>query len=450
MGHGDWYGADVVTAADGHALGAASAQHPGTGDVALPAVLAPTDVLRILLVEDDDGDALLVEELLSDASLKVELHRAPTLDLALEMLPARHVDCVLLDLGLPDSVGLSAVERLRAGSSPPALVVLTGHSGIDLGVQAVAVGADDYLVKGEVDGDLLGRSVRYAVQRRKSEEQQRALYRSEVRAAETARLERALLPTPLVEDERLAVMVGYVPGGNGLLGGDFYDAVERPDGSVLCVIGDVAGHGPDEAALGATLRTAWRTIVLSDTEPAGILPLLERVLVPERARPEVFVTLCQIVIDPTRRYADVYLAGHLAPLLLRDTAAEIPPTARGRALGIPVSGDWEAQRVELGGRWALMLYTDGLVEATLGSAPERERGARAERVGVDGLRRAVDVALERGTEGVVERVFRRVRDLHGGPLADDAALLVIGWAGDDAQVPAERTATLADSDEWTR
>jgi len=245
-------------------------------------------------------------------------------------------------------------------------------------------------------------------------------------------------------------MVGYVPGGNGLLGGDFYDAVERPDGSVLCVIGDVAGHGPDEAALGATLRTAWRTIVLSDTEPAGILPLLERVLVPERARPEVFVTLCQIVIDPTRRYADVYLAGHLAPLLLRETAAEIPPTARGRALGIPVSGDWEAQRVELGGRWALMLYTDGLVEATLGSAPERERGARAERVGVDGLRRAVDVALERGTEGVVERVFRRVRDLHGGPLADDAALLVIGWAGDDAQVPAERTATLADSDEWTR
>lgn len=414
------------------------------------AVLDPTDELRILLVEDDDGDAILVEELLSDGDLTVDLHRATTLDAALETLVSRQVHCVLLDLGLPDSVGLSAVERLRAGAHPPALVVLTGHSGIDLGVQAVAAGADDYLVKGEVDGDLLGRSVRYAVQRRMSVEQQRALYRSEVRAAETARLERALLPTPLVQDDRLDVMVGYVPGGNGLLGGDFFDAVERPDGTVLCVIGDVAGHGPDEAALGATLRTAWRTIVLSDTQPEGILPLLERVLVPERSRPEVFVTLCQVVISADRRTAEVYLAGHLAPLLLRDVASEITPTARGRALGIPVSGGWTSQTVELGERWALMLYTDGLVEATV-AGPGGRGGSRErpQRVGVEGLRRAVDRALEQGVEGVVERVFRSVRDLHGGPLADDAALLVLGWGGDEAS-PGERTATLADSEEWAR
>ncbi|MGO1336644.1 MAG: PP2C family protein-serine/threonine phosphatase, partial [Cellulosimicrobium funkei] len=266
-------------------------------------------------------------------------------------------------------------------------------------MQAVAAGADDYLVKGEVDGDLLGRSVRYAVQRRMSVEQQRALYRSEVRAAETARLERALLPTPLVQDDRLDVMVGYVPGGNGLLGGDFFDAVERPDGTVLCVIGDVAGHGPDEAALGATLRTAWRTIVLSETQPEAILPLLERVLVPERARPEVFVTLCQVVVSADRRSAEVYLAGHLAPLLLRDTASEITPTSRGRALGIPVAGGWTSQPVELGERWALMLYTDGLVEATVAGAGAGDARTRPERVGVDGLRRAVDSALEQGVEG---------------------------------------------------
>ncbi|MGO1935631.1 MAG: serine/threonine protein phosphatase, partial [Cellulosimicrobium funkei] len=58
-------------------------------------------------------------------------------------------------------------------------------------------------------------------------------------------------------------------------------------------------------------------------------------------------------------------------------------------------------------------------------------------------------ALEQGVEGVVERVFRRVRDLHGGPLADDAALLVLGWDGDGTS-PGERSATLADSDEWAR
>ncbi|WP_265523319.1 PP2C family protein-serine/threonine phosphatase [Oerskovia flava] len=419
-------------------------------------VLSASAELRILLVEDDDADAILVEELLHDASLAVDLHRATTLDLAIEAVRAHDIDCILLDLGLPDSVGLSGVERLRALPDPPSLVVLTGHTGIDLGVQAVAAGADDYLVKGEVGGDLLGRSVRYAVQRRMSEAQQRALYRSEVRAAETARLERALLPTPLVRDDRISLMVGYVPGGNGLLGGDFYDAVERPDGTVLCVIGDVAGHGPDEAALGATLRTAWRTIVLSDTAPEQILPLLERVLIPERARPEVFVTLCQVVIGPDRSGADVYLAGHLAPLLLTGgTSAELPVTTRGRALGIPVQGAWTAQHVELATPWSLMLYTDGLVEATLASAePPADHGVawigRRRRLGVDGLRDAVDAELGRPGEGLVERIFRRVRDLHGGPLEDDAALLVMGWGGPDRDAPGERTATLADFDERAR
>lgn len=429
---------------------------------AAPVVLSPEDLLRVLLVEDDDGDAILVEELLEDASVKVDLLRARSLDVALEMLRLHDVHCVLLDLGLPDAVGLSAVERLQSRLDPPALVVLTGHTGIDLGVQAVAAGADDYLVKGEVDGDLLGRSVRYAVQRRRSKDQQRALYRSEVRAAETARLERALLPTPLVSDERIAVMVGYIPGGNGLLGGDFYDAVERPDGSVLCLIGDVAGHGPDEAALGATLRTAWRTLVLSDVEPAQVLPLVERVLIPERARPEVFVTLCQVVIAPDRASVDLYLAGHLPPLLLQESCSELPKASRGRALGIPVEGGWSAEHVALEPPWALMLYTDGLVEATLvdeGDVPKpaAPRGlslpampVRRERLGVQGLITAVDTELAHGGEGLVERLFRRVRTLHGGPLADDAAVLVVGWGGPDQAARGERTATLADSDEWSQ
>ncbi|MFF3064348.1 PP2C family protein-serine/threonine phosphatase [Oerskovia sp. NPDC057915] len=424
-----------------------------------PGVLSPEDLLRVLLVEDDDGDAVLVEELLDDARVKVELHRARSLDVALEMLRLHDVHCVLLDLGLPDAVGLTAVERLQSRQDPPALVVLTGHTGIDLGVQAVAAGADDYLVKGEVDGDLLGRSVRYSVQRRRSKEQQRALYRSEVRAAETARLEHALLPKPLVTDETIAVMVGYIPGGNGLLGGDFYDAVERPDGSVLCLIGDVAGHGPDEAALGATLRTAWRTLVLSDVEPAEILPLVERVLVPERARPEVFVTLCQVVISPDRASVDLYLAGHMPPLLLQGSCTELPTTSRGRALGIPVTGGWRAEHVRLEAPWALMLYTDGLIEATLAEdtqaagadapAPGGTPGRR-ERLGVQGLVAAVDTELAHGGEGLVERLFRRVRTLHGGPLADDAAVLVIGWGGPDQDARGERTATLADSDGWSQ
>ncbi|MEP7764912.1 SpoIIE family protein phosphatase [Sanguibacter sp. 25GB23B1] len=415
--------------------------------------------VRVLLVEDDDGDALLVEELFADADLAVTLSRARTVAEALLRLD---VDCVLLDLGLPDAAGLTAVERVRASPEAPALVVLTGLTGSDVGVAALAAGAQDFLVKHDVDADMLARSVRYAVQRRLLDLQSRTIYRSEIRAEETARLERALLPTPSIVDARLAVHVGYLPGGNGLLGGDFYDVVERPDGSVLCIVGDVAGHGPDEAALGATLRTAWRTLVLAEIDDARILPLVERVLVNERSRPETFTTLCQVVVSADRSSASLYLAGHHAPIVLGEPSRGIDAVCRGPALGIPVDLAWPAQHVELGEAWWLMLYTDGLLEATIldqadvegidGEDRSRDRSAAgrgAPRLGLEGLLEAVDAEFRLGTEDFVGRLLHTVRDAHGGRLADDAAVLLVGWAGPSGHGGGQRSATLADSEEWS-
>lgn len=376
--------------------------------------------LRILLVEDDAGDALLVREHLQDAGIAFELDWARTLD---EAVRRADCDCVLLDLGLPDATGIGVVERMLAAGAP-AVVVLTGLSDTVAGLEAVAAGAQDYLVKGEVDGPQLARSVRYATQRRRLEETDRALYRSLVRAEENTRFERALLPVPSVQDPLLEVQVGYRAGRDGLLGGDFYDVMERPDGSVLALVGDVCGHGPDEAALGATLRTAWRTLVLAGTPTHDLFGLLERVLVSERPRPEVFTTVAMLEVAPARTSADLYLAGHPAPFLVGPPTRIIPAERRGRALGIPVTGGWPAQRLELGDRWRVLLYTDGLVEATIGGGNDR--------LGKPGLVRVVDDALlvraGRGRDdGLVERVVQDVRALHGGDLVDDAALVVVGW-----------------------
>lgn len=382
----------------------------------------PGESIALLLVEDDDGDALLVEEHLADAGLDVRLERARTLEEATRHLD---VDCVLLDLGLPDALGIDALERLlRAGA--PAVVVLTGRTDTESGLEAVAAGAQDYLVKSEVDGELLSRSVRYAVQRRQLQAADRALYRSMVRAEETTRFERALLPRPRVEDERLEVLVGYQAGRDGVLGGDFYDVVERPDGTVLAIVGDVCGHGPDEAALGAVLRTAWRTLVLADTPVDDLLPLLERVLQSERARDEVFTTMSMLAVSSDRSTVDLYLAGHPVPFLLGDPAADTPssllPTdLRGRALGIPVDGTWQPRRLELGDRWRLMMYTDGVLEATIAGTSDR--------IGKAGLLQVVDSALRTTTGSVVDAVLMDVRARHGGELVDDTAVVVLGWDG---------------------
>lgn len=383
---------------------------------------ADGDPITLLLVEDDDGDALLVEEHLADAGLATRLVRARSVDEAVGLLD---VDCVLLDLGLPDAVGLDALSRLLSAGAP-AVVVLTGRTDAETGLLAVAAGAQDYLVKGDVDGALLGRSVRYAVQRRQLQAADRALYRSLVRAEETTRFERALLPRPSVHDGRLEVRVGYRAGRDGVLGGDFYDVVERPDGAVLAIVGDVCGHGPDEAALGAVLRTAWRTLVLAGTPTEELLPLVERVLVSERMRDEVFTTMSMVEVAPDRSTVDLYLAGHPVPLLLGDPAAGrssvlLPTDRRGRALGIPVTGTWQPRRLDLGGTWRLMMYTDGVLEATIAGSSDR--------VGKEGLLTVTDAELSLAPADVVEGLLHEVRRQHGGELVDDTAVVLVGWSG---------------------
>ncbi|MBL7489116.1 response regulator, partial [Frankia sp. AgB1.9] len=153
-------------------------------------------VWPVLLVEDDDGDAFLVEELLQETSAPIRLLRA--VSIAEARVKAAGARCILLDLGLPDSHGLSALETLRAIAPDAAIVVLTGLADEHRGVEAMAAGAQDYLVKGESDGKGLVRAVRYAIERRAAEQAARDLHESQLRAEENARLERGLLPTPLL------------------------------------------------------------------------------------------------------------------------------------------------------------------------------------------------------------------------------------------------------------
>ncbi len=176
----------------------------GAAGAALP------ERMHVLLIEDDDGDALLVEELLLDAGVPFILSRARSLAEARGLLT--DTVCALLDLDLPDSRGLQGVRWLRETSPDVAVVVLTGLADEHLGEEAVAAGAQDYLVKGQVDGFLLQRVVRYAVERQRAEETQRQLYEARLYAAENSRLERGLLPSPVLTDRRL-VGGGPLPVG---------------------------------------------------------------------------------------------------------------------------------------------------------------------------------------------------------------------------------------------
>src|SRR5262245_57157263 len=127
--------------------------------------------LRVLLVEDNPADARLVQELLRDAGVKTcELVHVGRLEAALGALREDVFDAVLLDLGLPEAQGLESLTPISNAPPDVPIVVLSGRADEGIAIQAVQLGAQDYLVKGSKDGHGLVRTVRYAIERKRSEE----------------------------------------------------------------------------------------------------------------------------------------------------------------------------------------------------------------------------------------------------------------------------------------
>jgi serine phosphatase RsbU (regulator of sigma subunit) len=323
-----------------------------------------TDV-RILLVEDDHGDAVLVQASLSEAGIPDD---AITWTRTLADAIVALVDtpgCVLLDLGLPDADGYTAVHKMVDAAPDTAVIVLTGRQERD-GVDALAAGAQDYLVKDAITGELLQRSIRYAIERKRAQHTQQQLRAVRMSAAEQARLERGLLPTPLLRSPAISCATYYRPGrDDAVLGGDFFDVVETADGRVRAVIGDVMGHGPDEAALGVHLRVAWRTLLLAGTPDEQMLPNLALLLEAEQDVPPRYVTVCDLTVE--HGVATLRVAGHPAPIICAGAEPYYPDLRIGPPLGVAVPSGagtgWPENRLAVPAGGSVLLYTDGLLDA---------------------------------------------------------------------------------------
>ncbi|WP_432843664.1 PP2C family protein-serine/threonine phosphatase [Dactylosporangium sp. CA-092794] len=377
--------------------------------------------IRVLLVEDDPGDAFLVRELLAEADAPFDVEIAQTMREARPRF--RDVHCILLDLGLPDASGLDGLRQVLQVSGGAAVCVLTGLEDEHLGTAAVAEGAQDYLVKGTVDGAGLSRAVRYAVERKRADVQARLLRESELRQAESARLERGLLPQPLMRDVPARLYSIYRPGRDrALLGGDFFDAIGVGGTRLHLLIGDVCGHGVDEAPLGVALRVAWRALVLAGVPEEQILDSLEQVLVSERRTDELFATVAVVTVDVAAGTARMRLAGHPPPILLTGGQAVPCDVEPGLVLGVLPGMPRPEAEVTLGptGEWSLLLYTDGLIEGAAG--PDTRPG---ERLGVDGLCRVLEQPQRAALPDLPGWLALQAEAHNEGPVPDDIAVLLL-------------------------
>jgi len=127
--------------------------------------------IQVLLVEDNAADAALLRATLAESHTgQFALTHFQRLDQAIGRLGVDTFDVILLDLGLPDSQGLETLRRMRKSALDLPIVVMTGRADDGMAMQALREGANDYLVKAEVMGSMTAKAIRYAIERKRSED----------------------------------------------------------------------------------------------------------------------------------------------------------------------------------------------------------------------------------------------------------------------------------------
>ncbi len=233
-------------------------------------------------------------------------------------------------------------------------------------------------------------------------------FESEQTIAET--LQRSVLPTSLPRVEGVQLAARYLPGSAQLdVGGDWFDALQLPDGKLGLVVGDVVGKGVQAAATMAQLRNATRAFSVERLKPASVLARLNRLA--DEVLDTSFATLAYLWLDPETRMCRLASAGHPPPLVAApDGRVEFLEAVRGLPLGTGIRARYRQETVELPAGSVLLLYTDGLVE----------RRGRSIDEGLDLLRAAVADA-PKDPDRLLEHILGHV--VGAGERGDDIALL---------------------------
>nr|WP_049807009.1 PP2C family protein-serine/threonine phosphatase [Pseudofrankia inefficax] len=176
-------------------------------------------------------------------------------------------------------------------------------------------------------------------------------------------LQRAIIPDapPLLTGSGLAAAVRYRPAEQeSLVGGDWYDAIELPDGQILLAVGDVAGHSIRSVAAMTTLRNSLRGLAITGASPGQLLSWLNNVAC--HLTDDLTATVICGLYQPGDRTLRWAHAGHLPPVLIRAGRAQTLPPPNGLLLGVIPDVSYDEARIQLTAGDVLLLYTDGLVE----------------------------------------------------------------------------------------
>jgi phosphoserine phosphatase RsbU/P len=340
--------------------------------------------VRVLLIEDNPGDARLIEEMLAETdgdAFRVEC--VSKLAAGLERLDQDQFDVVLLDLSLPDSHGLNTFSAVHDRVRNAPVIVMSGLDDATTALTAVQAGAQDYLVKGHVDGHLLSRAIRYSMERKRIRQQLEEVA-AELRAKnaqleadlEMAReIQQVFLPhhyptfphSAAPEQSALHFSHRFRPAT--VVSGDFFSILEISDHQAGVFLCDVMGHGLRAALVTAIMRGLIEEMMPVAGDAGLFLTEINRhlMVILQRRDEPMLATAFYLVMDVETGEMQYASAGHPSPLLVSPSLQLVEPLRardprHGPALGLFEKSVYPNCNCHLNQRDLIMLYTDGLYE----------------------------------------------------------------------------------------
>jgi phosphoserine phosphatase RsbU/P len=317
--------------------------------------------IRILLVEDDPDDVWVMRNLLGDRwDEPFDLVQVELLSAAVERCDEDRFDVILLDLSLPDSQGLETFFAMHAHAGGVPIVVLSGYSDEGVAMKAVQAGAEDYLVKGQVNDRMLIRSIRYAIERSRRHRAEDVMRdtNEEFRAAQE--IQQRLYPGESPTLAGFDIAGALFPAK--ATAGDYFDYIPMLEGCLGIVLGDVSSHGMGPALLMSETRACLRTLAQVHLDVGEILTRANRLLAADTSDFH-FVTLALARLDPRDRsmvYASAGQRGYLLGPGIKSTildSTSLPLGVRADTV-VPLSSSMALESGDL-----ITFFTDGVAEA---------------------------------------------------------------------------------------
>jgi len=331
------------------------------------------NVLDVLLVEDNAGDAGLVSYWLRQSDKpRFNVTHVDSLARARTHLKTKAADVVLLDLTLPDSIGIDTLGCLRDEAPLMPIVVMTGLSDPSSASHALEMGAQDYLVKSDDGGPTIARAIRYAMSRMAAQierqtliatlENEKAAMRRELNAARTMQFN--LLPPDSVgrrlNELGLAVESYFEP--SSAIGGDLWGCLDNGPNQIVFFVFDFSGHGISAALNVFRLHTLLREHREPTDDPAAMLAALNLSLCDLLPKGQ-YATMFLGIVDTARDELVWSAAGHPEPAILTaDGNVELIDT-RGMLLGISPTAVYHTRRRHFPPGSGIFIYSDAMTEA---------------------------------------------------------------------------------------